>query len=276
MPSQKGGALFGNNEYVNQTTETGVNSGVLQQVYYFVGLVIILMFLLVLVHQTITPIFKTRPGGKGVISIPGSDDSVVFWKKPDQLSVVQDTDTPVGTTQENWSFLLDIQLDNPTANTDQPRILMTRGETLVPPKMSYGADDTILTIAPNFNVIVYLDRITNDLTVAVQTLDNNQPLLEKVVIENIPIRKSIRVGAMVGSRVLEVYVNGWLVRSKIYTKPLRAVPGSFQPPSDAILSNTARVKNLRLFPRPLSPAEFRSFGKADDFDLKEIADSCVA
>jgi hypothetical protein len=279
MPIQKGGGLFGD-DYNTYTTETGVNSGVIQYVYYFIALTIIILLVLVLVNYLIYPVFKTTPGGTGFIPIPGSDDSQLFWKAQQDIQSIRDTNTRLGSITQNWSYLLDIQVDNPTANTNTPRILFTRGDPLVPFTGIYTDRDTILTIAPSFNTIVYLDRMTNDLNIAIQTTSNSasnaSPTIESITIPNIPVGKSIRLGVMVGSRVLEVYINGFLVRSKAFTNSVKAIVGELQPPSDAILSNTARVRNLRIIARPLIPAEFRAYGNATDLNIKTIPDSCTA
>jgi hypothetical protein len=280
MPSQKGGAWFGSDPYVNYTTEGGVNSGVVQYVYYFIGITLIVLLLLVLVNYTITPIFRTRPGGKGVIPLPGTDDSSVFWKNSSAIQVLPDMNTPIKSKFQLYSFMLDIQVDDPTAMTQMPRVLFSRGGLITAPAQSYSSTDTILVLNPSFNTIVYLDHLTNDLHVSLQTLQTvgtqSQTLVESITVPNIPVRKAIRLGVMVGDRVLEVYVNGYLVRSKAFTNPVRAISGDIQPPTDELLSRVARVANLRLWNRPLSPSEFRAYGSATSFDGKDVADSCAS
>lgn len=281
MPTgQRGGGLFNSGYGVEPAyaTTNGMNTGVLQYVYYFITLLILLLVILVLVHFTITPIFKTRPGSKGLIPLPGSDDSKLYWKTPESVKDIQEIQTPLGSTVENWSLLLDIQVDNPTSNTGKPRILFLRGPKTFPYEGTYSDADTIMTVANMFNVIVYLDKLTNDLNVSVQTRlpGEQQVTIETIIIPNIPVRKAIRLGVMVGTKVLEVYVNGWLVRSKAHPAPLAVIQGPLQPPFGEILATTARVRNLRVIPRPLSPAEFRAYGTATDFDLKDIPDSCAA
>ena len=275
--SQKGGGWFSSNNDQSYTMENGMNSGVLQYVYYFIIVTIIIILLLVLIHFTIKPIFRFNPGDNGFIGIPGSDDSKLYWSTPSSILQIKDVDTPVGSLTENWSFALDINLDNPTANTDRPRVLFTRGQILTPSSTPFQDSDTILTINPAFNVCVYLDRLTNDLYVAVQTKTTSSelPTVETIVVPNIPVRKSLRLGCFVGSRVLEVYVNGYLVRSKAFPNSLRSVTGPMQPPLDPILNSTARVANLRIWPRPLTAAEFRSNGTSSNFDVKDVQDSCV-
>lgn len=284
--TQKGGGLFGSNDpyaygyQTNYMMENGMSSGVLQYIYYFIVLLIIVLLILVLVHYTIRPIFRLRPGDKGLIGLPGSDDSKLYWKTENEVQILQETTTPIGSLTENWSFLLDVQIDNPTANTGKPRILFTRGDTPKELTGGFKESDTILTINPSFNVCMYLDKLTNDLYISVQTQtvggSQSSPSIETIVLPNIPVRKAVRIGVFIGSRVLEVYINGLLVRSKAFSNSVISNRGPIQPPKHDILSTTARVANLRIWPRPLSPAEFRAYGSAIDLSLKEIADSCVA
>lgn len=265
--------------YQSVLTETGISTGILQYLYYLIIVVIIGLFILVLVHYTLYPIFKVRPGEKGIVGLPGSDDSKLFWKHTNEVKTLKQQETPLGSIIENWSMLLDIQVDNPTANTNYPRILFTRGQTLVPPKEAFKDNDTILTINPNFNVCLWLERMTNDLNISIQTVfekgDLIVPTVETISIPNVPVGKATRIGVMIGSRVLEVYVNGYLIKSKTFTNRPRASVGDLQPPFHDILSSTARVANLRLWNRPLTPAEFRSYGGAQDFDRKDLPDSCT-
>lgn len=263
--------------YYNYPTDTGVNSGVIQYLYYFLALTLIILLVLVLVHFTLTPIFITRPGGKGIVPLPGTDDSKVYWKRSESALVpLRDVETPLGSAFENYSMMLDIQIDNPTTNTDAPRVLFTRG-TETKRGVTFTAQDTILTMNDQFNLILYLDRITNDLNVTIQTMGSGSTVvLENITVPNIPAGRTVRIGVMVGSRVLEVYVNGYLARSKAFTNSVRSVVGNIYPPEDKILSSTARVSNLRLWGRPLSPSEFRAYGSPDPYDRKEMPDSCAS
>jgi len=277
MPqSQKGGGIFGSNN--SYAMENGMQSGVLQYFYYFVIFTIITLLILVLVNYTITPIFRLNPGDKGIISLPGSNDSVLYWNDPKKLTPLTDIDTVVGTKAENWSFLLDFQVDNPTAHTGMPRVLLSRGPAFTYPS-TYPSTGTILTVNPNFNLCVYLDPLLNDVFVSIQTMNQIQssPILQTLKIPNVPVGKPVRLGVFIGSKVLEIYVNGYLLNSKAFPESIKNVVGGFQPPTETILSNTAQVANLRLWSRPVSPAEFRSYGSSDaDFNVKTLPDSCVA
>jgi len=264
----------------NYTSEAGVNSGVIQYLYYFIVILIVVLLVLVIVNYTLYPIFRTTPGGKGFIPIPGTDDSKRYWLIPQSIVMLKESETPVSGLYQNWSYLLDIQVDNPTANTGAPRILFSRGEPQLKLETPYSENDTILKILPNFNTAIYLDKLTNDLYISIQTITggsatNKQVLVESIPIANIPVRKSVRIGVMIASNVFEVYVNGYLVRSKTFTASLRNITGNFYPPSDVIQSTTARIKNLRIWNRAVSSTEFRSYGASSDFDIKDIPDSCA-
>lgn len=280
LPTQKGGVwpFDSSNSYSDYSTGNVYYSGVLQYVYYVFILIIILLLLLILVNYTIIPIFKLNPGDNGIITLPGSDDSKVYWDKPENVIVLNASEIPLGTNTQNWSFMLDIQVDNPTANTGRPRILFTRGGEIRNPT-TYSTSDTILTINPNFNVCVYLDPLVNDLYVSVQTVDNTETTkIQSITIPNIPVGKPIRIGVFVGSKVLEVYTNGYLLNNKATPNILKNVSGSIYPPTAQILETTAQVSNLRIWNRPVSPAEFRSYGSAPDkvFNQKTISDSCIS
>jgi hypothetical protein len=260
-----------------QSSFAGISSGVLQYLFYFIILVIVAIVLLVIINYTLYPIFKVRAGGKGFIPIPGTNDENLYWTNPDKISIIPDTD--LSSQTENWSMMLDIQVDNPTANTDFPRVLFTRGS--IPPTIppTYTENDTILKMNPSFNTIMYLDRLTNDLYISVQTTSNDvdsTPMLESAVIPNIPVGQSIRIGLMIGSHSFEVYINGYLAKTKSFSSSVSPIVGSFQPPNSSIMTSTARVLNLRVWKRILTASEFREYGTSTaTFPEISIPDSCL-
>lgn len=83
---------------------------------YFIIALLVLVLILTIVHFTITPIFKSRGGGSGIISLPGTEDSQLLWPDVEKVSAVPESDTTLTKIHENWSFLIDFQVDNPTAN----------------------------------------------------------------------------------------------------------------------------------------------------------------
>jgi len=274
-PTQKGGDWFSSNDQYN--SQSSISPGVLQYVYYLVLIIIVVMLLLVLVNYTVTPIFRLNPGGKGLISLPGSDDSVVYWQDPGNVTP-QNTMASIGTLTQDWSFLLDVHLDNPTANTGKPRILFSRGPGITTPAAPWvDGSSTILTLL-DFNVCVYLDALTNDLYVSTELLStdgSSSPRILSITVPNIPVGKAIRLGVFVGSKVLEVYVNGYLLSNIAFPNTVKAVLGNFNPPTGNI-TTVAQVANLRVWPRPVSPAEFRAYGSPPNgvFKFNAMPNSC--
>lgn len=270
-----GGGLF-NSGYTNYTTPGGVNSGVLQYLYYIVIILLVGIVILVILHFTVTPIFKTDPGKKGIISLPGSDDSKLFWKKGTPIS---DLSGSLVNSAKNYSFTFDFILDDPTKTIDKPKILFSRGNSAPNYPETYPDTATIVNVIPTFNVCVYMEKTTNNLIVAVQTIKTTASgttyPITSVEIPNIPIRKQISLGAMVGDKALEVYVNGYLAKTKNYLYPIREETGDFRGPTD-LIQQSIRVQDLRLWNRPLSPSEFRSYvSTGTQFELKEMQDTCI-
>jgi hypothetical protein len=270
-----GGGLF-NSGYTNYTTPGGVNSGVLQYLYYVVILLLVGIVILVILHFSGITIFKTEPGKKGLLSLPGSDDSKLFWKKG--LSIVDLSGSNI-TSAKNYSFTFDFILDDPTRTIAMPKVLFSRGNSPAVYPETYPDTALITSIIPTFNVCVYMEKTTNNLVVAVQTVKTTASgttyPITSVVIPNIPIRKQISLGVMVGDKALEVYVNGYLAKTKNYLYPIREEIGDFRGPTD-LIQQSVRVQDLRLWNRPLSPSEFRSYvSTGTQFELKEIPDTCL-
>lgn len=266
--------------------ETSARSPFVTVLLYVLGIAIFLVLVLTVLHYTIMPIWKLTPGSKGVIALPGSDDTYKAWeKKPFQSLDMYLADpvaagsssltTPLGSVMMNWSGTLDICIDDPARGIDNKyRILMYRGPIGTP-----SDGDTIRSQIPYFNFCIYLDKITNDLYISTLTKENNnaQPTIETAVINNPPTRKPLRIGWMLGERVLEVYLNGYLVKTLTLRFPLLAVSATsgIFPVSDTVYSNTARIQVLQLWARPLSAAEFRAIGQPSSFDKKDLLDTSI-
>lgn len=291
MPSQQGGAWpFSSSQsggyegYESYTSgyemDTGVSGGFKQYLFYFILVVIGFVVVLVIIHFTVRPIFKFNPGDKGVIGLPGSNDEKLFWKTDGTQINVTDAMSGLGQTSSNWSMLLDIQVDDALANTGKPRILVARSDA-APLDAKWAPTDTIQKLVPRFNVVWYLDPINNDLIITVQTSGaqgdgTRNVFLESATIPNLPVTKAVRIGLMLGENVMEVYVNGTLAKTKSFTNSVASISGAFYGPDSIITARTARVRNLRLFARPLTPAEFRAYGRATDFGRRMMADTCVS
>ena len=270
--SIKGGALFDSpgQEITSSASYTGI-------MYYFVAILIVLIISLTVIHYLVYPMWKLRPGTKGLIPLPGSDDTYKAWQtKP--FNTIDTVTTPLGSNSINWSGMLDVILDDPTKNLGLYRILFWRGAPILKqPSTSDPVSNTLMSYIPTFNLCIYMDKITNDLHISVLTLESvNKPVIETILIPNPPTRKALRIGWMLGETFLEVYVNGYLISSKTLKHPLMSIPvNSFNPIIETIDGNAARIQMLQLWNRPLAAGEFKAHGKPTSFSESPITDSAV-
>lgn len=250
--------LFGNpTSFLSSTGSLGVAAGSMgyfSRIGTYIGSVlIVLLILLIFVHYFITPIFQLRPGGPGVIPIPGIDDGVLYWDTTaaDTIEEQKDSRFPIREKYSNYTMNMDIFINSSFDYSDRYRFIFGRGATLK--TASASSADTIMGLLSAFNVAVVLLPGTNDLQVSVLTDANTS---EDIVIHNIPIQETFRLGIVVMDHALEVYLNGKLVKTKTHTNNLKGITGDIKialgtaPP-------IAKIKNLKIWPRILATSEIR-------------------
>jgi hypothetical protein len=250
--------LFGNpTSFLSSTGSLGVAAGSMgyfSRIGTYIGSVlIVLLILLIFVHYFITPIFQLRPGGPGMIPIPGVDDGVLYWDTTaaDTIEEEKDSRFPIREKYSNYTMNMDIFINSSFDYSDRYRFIFGRGATLK--TASASSADTIMGLLSAFNVAVVLLPGTNDLQVSVLTDANTS---EDIVIHNIPIQETFRLGVVIMDHALEVYLNGKLVKTKTHTNNLKAITGDIKialgtaPP-------IAKIKNLKIWPRILATSEIR-------------------
>ncbi len=215
---------------------------------YVVAVAIILAVLLLFVHFTIRPIFQFTPGGSGIIPIPGFSDGKLFWKKATDVAPL--TETSMGISKipsQNWSYTLDIFVQNPTTLQTQNIPVFLREEALT---AALGGGTTP---APKTNAHVYLVPGTNDLIVGITNSMNNA---EDVVLSNVPVQTPFRIGVVILDVAMEVYVNGRLMKTRTFDAPPGNFTGRFLPPQGSA-ADLVKVRNLQIWMRPLTAPEVR-------------------
>lgn len=219
------------------------------------SLLFIIIAFLTLVHFFVTPIFKVRLGRGGFIPMPGMNDSKILWLTGSDP--IPREDTPTGDTPFNYSITLDIYLNNPTGYLpdNQYRIVLLRKEALIDEGAPNVKNPDTLATQLNglYNLAIYFDKDTNDLIVTVITTNNNQ---ESVIIENAPTRQAFRVGVVVGSNSLDVYLNGRLYKSKpLMANPIEIRNSLFIGPPVSV-GSFVQARQLQIWNRALQPNEF--------------------
>jgi hypothetical protein len=277
-PKQMGGAWYSfwsqGNDYTNYQTESGISSGVVRYLLYLFVFIIIIILILTIVHFLITPIFKTRPGQSGIISLPGSDDSKKFWQDPNNIRELSEKVDVMGLPEFNYSAMIDITIDNPLLNphNNRPRVLLARSTSNADYSTAYGSNSTPQNLFNNLNqnLIVYLSPLTNDLNILIISAANE---LKTIELFNVPIRTGFTLTIVVTSSFFEAYINGKLVKTEILKGPPKKLDtnnAKIISPDAEIINQVARVGNLRLWGRPLSPAEIRSYSSPPIFPIIPI------
>lgn len=247
---------------------TSTKDIIIQWVVYILVVLVVITIILIFIHYTITPIFKTKPGGSGVIPVPGLEDGKLFWNG-NNVGNLSNTLTPIATSSSGYTLLLDIFIQNPAIFTKQPRIIFYRSDSK---KSNNTSANSLLDILPNYNILVALTPDTSDLIVSVLTTGDN---MENVLIENVPVQRAFRLGVVVMDKAMEVYMNGSLVRTRTFTTGVKHILGDFYPPDHAG-SQIFMVHNLHLWNRLLSAPEIREATPAiASFDSQQPSSSCL-
>jgi len=236
------------------TTPTSETAGALKKwIAYLLAIVVCIFIILIFVHYTITPIFQLHPGGSGYIPVPGFDDGTLYWQTT-TTSVIQNSKSAISSLYQNYSFTIDVFITDPMQFSQVPRILFYRSLNPLSSPTSTNSAQTLTSILPQYNVAVALTPDTNDLIVSVLNSDNN---MENILLSNVPVQTPFRLGVVLMERALEVYVNGNLMKTRAFTSPPMAVLGNMYPPSGEN-ETVAKVRNLHIWPRILSPSEIRA------------------
>lgn len=213
---------------------------------YIVATAIILAIILLFVHFTIRPIFQFTPGGSGIIPIPGFSDGKLYWKKAKDVSPLTEATMGISTIpSQNWSFTLDLFIQNPTTLSANYIPVFLREEII--------AVGTGPTTNAKSNAHIYLIPGTNDLVVGTTNAANN---VEDVVLSNVPVQTPFRVGVVILDVAMEVYVNGRLMKTRVFDAPPGNFTGRFLPPQGAA-ADLVKVRNLQIWTRPLTASEVR-------------------
>ena len=240
-------------------------AGSFKQIFaYLLAIIIIIGIILVVIHTFITPIFQFQPGAPGIIPV-GMDDGTLFWDKGKSTATIKEADLPIASSSFNYSLIVDMFIENPANFTKTPRLLFTRGGSVITPSTS-GTSSTLLSIFSTYNIAVALEPDTTDIIVSV--LDTNSQS-QNITISNVPVQKTFRLGIVVMDHALEVYMNNQLINTKTLINPPKSVVGDIIPDIKMI-----KMRNLKIWNRVLSSPEIRnaspSISSDSDFDAGPI------
>ena len=235
----------------SQNASSSSLSSVGQIATYVLAVMVIMLFILIAVHFFITPIFQLRPGGPGIIPIPGGDDGVLYWNKGNPAQILEDN-LPIKDKSWEYSLVLDVFLQNPLQFSKSYRILFSRGAVRAPTPTG----TTLLGMFDTYNLVVGLKPDTNDMIVSVLSGTTGTKNEENIIVPNVPVQQPFRLGIVVMEHALEVYINGHLVKTRKYDYHLKSVTGPIDlaQPTEA---NIATFQLLKIWKRILTTSEMR-------------------
>jgi hypothetical protein len=240
-------------------------TGFLRIIMYVIAGILLIGIILLGVDQWITPVFQRGPGSPGFISIPGTDNTEVFWTKLSKVSnIIIGTPAPVNATpgvpqaprlstnviegQSSYSLSMDVYIKDE-----------------YPQAMEKGQDQRVFFVSgqtvENPSLRVSLDNEKN--TVYITCFDANG-LQQSVIIDNVPIHKPFRIGIVMSSQIMEGYLNGFLVMTRQLKSTPKIpstgdkifAPGNIKTPL-TVLSKGINVLNVRVFGYASSAEEMK-------------------
>lgn len=237
----------------------------------FLSATVALFVILLIVHYTIKPIFKTTDAGPGMIPVPtvGRESTGFYWQK--SAGSLNSSESILGSSDNgtfNYSLTLDILIKDPNVSSAVDRPILTRSDSQFTPASVSVEGVSIVQQVGNYNLAMYLDKSTNDLIVSTMSTTEAGAVIENVVIENVPVQKPFRVGVIMGNRYMEVYYNGKLHATRQLAGQPIAISGTFIPPTGNF-SVMADVRNLRIWKGVITPPEMAYLPALDIADFGE-------
>ena len=271
VASQTAAAVSGTSLPSTPSSTTDSLAIIGQGIAYLFGILIILIIITLIVHYFVTPVYRTKPGAPGLITLPGTDNGVIFWNGSEPypgVSLINDNDLPISNAYFNYSFIVDIFIQDPMQFSLKPRVILSRApENQAKPTTTDGITSVITT----YNFAIALKPNVTDLIISTVNV-NGQP--EDIDIKNVPVQIPFRLGVVIMQKVMEIYINGRLMKTKKFEADLADIKGDIRPASGNEL-NIAKLQNLKIWNSILSTNEIAqanpSMASASSFNATPIS-----
>lgn len=218
--------------------------------------------ILIVVHYTITPVFKFDSSGTSApIDVSaGITDGQLSWS-----SGPAPPDSPPSPGFKNllnadYTLSFDMFVSSDFSTVSSPHVVLYRS-TAAKELAANMNISTILTTFTDSNLIVYIDSMKNDLNIITQTTTTNGDVTPEPLptIVNVPVGSPFRVGIIFTSNYVEVYINGKLEATRILKGTLIGSPGTFYSPPSRV-SSSVQIANIQYWARILTPSDLRAIG----------------
>ena len=261
----------------------GPGSYFLRVIFYIFMYGFIAFLVLVVIHFTIAPVFRFSPGDKGVIGVPASSDSLVYWNSRVQPqpgdSVPKDDKLNKYQFINNFSFSVDLYVLKLTETSANKRVILYKTDLTSTPGDFTDSSGTRASISSHMqsstSMILYLTS-TNDLGLTFYCGSSGTPYSIREI-KNIPLYTPFRITVVVQDKIFTVYLNGRqsfqrIVPSAITLNGTQSTSQRFYAaPSWANTpSRSVYLQNFQLWPRAIGLAEvqqsYPALAAASDFD----------
>jgi hypothetical protein len=258
--------------------------------YYLVLFLFIAFLLAVIIHFTITPIFRFKPGDKGLIQVPSASDRFLYWNDKAQPPSIQ-LMPPEGDKggkymfENNFTVSIDILVRRLGQTTQKNRLVLVKANRAKPSNWLTVEPETDLQayMSDKASMIVYFDT-NNDLNVCAYIGPEGIPANSKPI-KNIPLYKPFRLTIVVEERLFTVYLDGQHVFQRAVASGIfrngkdigidmtKSEQGFYAPPfwPGEAEQRSIYHQNLMLWQRPIFAPEVREASPAlaleSHFDL---------
>jgi hypothetical protein len=213
----------------------------------FVGFII-----LIIVHYAFTPIFSFSTGDGGIIplGVGNQDYQITFTKEPAGAALKSDFTNILSC---GYTLQMDLYINRNLQLSEMERVITYRGSKPVGTGLVKGR--SLPLNYPESNLLVYLQKDTNDLIVSAVTKINDLEALESApTVLNAPLRQPFRLTIVYMPQLLEVYINGRFRGSRVLKGQPKNTPNQFFGPPDPF-QQTVKMVNLCYWNRPLLARE---------------------
>jgi len=279
----------------------------LQVLFYFLLYGFVVFLVSILIHFTITPIFRFVPGGKGIIPVPSVSDSIVYWNSssvpvPEERVPIMGDSLSTYQFENQFSFSIDIFIRRLTDTTNTKRVILYKtyayGPSLTTPINAPSSNTTSLTDPGTTDLLTYMQGRTsmvlyltseNDLVLTFFT-GNTGTNYSCSPIKNIPLYTPFRIGAIVDKKIFTLYLNGKQTFQRVLPSVLlmngsNSLPTTIQkfyalPAWASSPTQTIFVHNFILWPRAVTYGEIQSaqptLAREADFNMPAEPTSITA
>jgi len=234
----------------------GIVATVTPYVLWALLFIFIVFLVLIIINYTVYPIFNFGDNPNALITVPQTQ-WVNSWSTCPATGCVGTKSTNT-LSAANYSLLFDLKITNPapTTTTSNTFVLLYKTPTETAPSRTFDS-----TATPDPNLVVAYDSLTSKIIVYVTTkMSDNSYALDVVSSECIP-SVPYRIGIVVSSSFIELYVNGFYMSSKSFGgKTVAGTDADYIYSTPSTYSNNVQVANLLTTNYVSSSGEIKSMG----------------